>query len=95
MNRISMVGSPALAEDRIPVSGPVAAVPESGTAVGGLGECTGPVVVAAGTMGSGPVNVLVGLVGDSQRAFISRRESASDPSAVPMLFVPTAPAAHE
>ncbi|MGI8983291.1 MAG: hypothetical protein ACR2HM_01955 [Acidimicrobiales bacterium] len=242
MNRISMVGSPAFAEDRIPVSGPVAAVPESGTAVGGLGELTpgfgfafllvwaatgiaaavvlrqrghhfastaavglvfgpffiplavryararhddastGPVVVAAGTMGSGPVHVLVGLVGDSpdvsgvrpllhslgerlgrltmvrvlnfevmldheertraalalscsslflydhdpelvllgghprralcdhasragyhlvvvvgrsQRAFITRRESASDASTVPMLFVPTAPAVHE
>ena len=38
MNRISMVGSPALAEDRAP--GSAAAVPESGTAVGGLGEFT-------------------------------------------------------
>ncbi len=40
MNRISMVGSPALGEDHVPVSGPAAAVPDSGTAVGGLGEFT-------------------------------------------------------
>ncbi len=125
MNRISMVGSPALAEEHVPASGSAVAVPESGTAVGGLGEFTprvgfafllvwaatgiaaavvlrqrghhfgstaalglvfgplfiplavqyararqhaasmGPIVLARGTVGSGPVDVLVGLVGDA------------------------------
>ena len=125
MNRISMVGAPTVLEDRVPVQGAAAAVPESETSVAGLGElplrvgfaflvvwaaagivaavvlrqrghhfastaalglvfgplfiplavryararnnpaCRGPIVVAAGMTGSGPVDVLVGLVGES------------------------------
>lgn len=41
MNRIPMVGAPALSQGRVPASGPSDAVPESGTAIGGgMGEFT-------------------------------------------------------
>ena len=87
MNRISMVGSPAVAEDRVTVPGAAAAVPESGTAVAGLAELR---------PGAGFAFLLVlaatGIPARRRRALLPRREPAYD--ARTMLLVPAAPAAH-
>ena len=89
MNRISVVGSPAVDEDRVTVPGAAAAVPESGTAVAGLAQLS-PGVGFAFLL----VWAAAGIPARRRRVLLPRREPVFDARTVPMLLVPAAPAAH-